>query len=539
MEKIYIFGHKNLDTDSVTSAIALSYLKNKLGFNTEAVVLGEINEETKYVLDYFKVKVPRYLNDVKLQMKDLNYHKGYFVNEKVSIMDTYKYMMNNNITGIPVVGDSNKFISLVTAKTIARNLITGDFNYLKTAYDNLLKTLEAKEVLKFDDEIEGNIIVAAYRSTTFMNVVNLGREDILIVGDRHSIIELATNSKVKLIIIVGNGEIKEEHLKIAQENKVNIIRTSFDTFHTSKLIGLSNYIKNLVTNERPYTFDQNDYYDDFIMKSSKLKFNNYPIIDKNNVCKGLIRITEITEKNRKKVILVDHNEASQSIIGLDEAQILEIVDHHKIGDISTKYPINFRNMAVGSTNTIIYYLFKENKIEIPMEIAGLMLSGILSDTLILTSPTTTQSDIEAVNELSIISKIDYKKYALDMFKAGTSLKGKTKEEIITADIKTFYNDDISFAVSQVFTLDYDNVLEFKEEYVEKIEELNNSRGYEFTILLITDIIKNGSYLLFTESSRKYLESAYNLIDIKQGHYLEGCVSRKKQIVPVIMEVIEK
>jgi len=539
MEKIYIFGHKNPDTDSVTSAIALSYLKNKLGFNTEAVVLGEINEETKYVLDYFKVKVPRYLNDVKLQMKDLNYHKGYFVNEKVSIMDTYKYMMNNNITGIPVVGDSNKFISLVTAKTIARNLITGDFNYLKTAYDNLLKTLEAKEVLKFDDEIEGNIIVAAYRSTTFMNVVNLGREDILIVGDRHSIIELATNSKVKLIIIVGNGEIKEEHLKIAQENKVNIIRTSFDTFHTSKLIGLSNYIKNLVTNERPYTFDQNDYYDDFIMKSSKLKFNNYPIIDKNNVCKGLIRITEITEKNRKKVILVDHNEASQSIIGLDEAQILEIVDHHKIGDISTKYPINFRNMAVGSTNTIIYYLFKENKIEIPMEIAGLMLSGILSDTLILTSPTTTQSDIEAVNELSIISKIDYKKYALDMFKAGTSLKGKTKEEIITADIKTFYNDDISFAVSQVFTLDYDNVLEFKEEYVEKIEELNNSRGYEFTILLITDIIKNGSYLLFTESSRKYLESAYNLIDIKQGHYLEGCVSRKKQIVPVIMEVIEK
>lgn len=539
MDKIYIFGHKNPDTDSVMSAIALSYLKNSLGLNTEAVVLGEINNETKYALDYFKFKVPRYLNDVKLQMRDLNYHKGYFISENSSIMDTYKYMMDNNITGIPIVSDNNKFLSLITVKTIGKNLIMGDFNNLKTSYDNLLKTLNAEEILRFDEEIEGSIMAAAYRSTTFMNVVSLGSNDILIVGDRHSIIEAAINNKVKMIIVVGNGEIKDHHLRQALENKVNIIRTPLDTFYTAKLVGLSNYIKNLITDERPYTFDQNDYYDDFLIKSSKLKFNNYPIIDKNNTCKGLIRVTEITDKNRKKVILVDHNEASQSIIGLDEAEILEIVDHHKIGDISTKYPISFRNMAVGSTNTIVYQMYKESKVKIPSNIAGLMLSGILSDTLILTSPTTTDLDKEAVLDLSSIASIDYEKYALDMFKAGTSLKGKTKEEIINMDIKLFHTDEISFAVSQVFTLDYEDILSKKDEYVEEIEKLNGDRGYNFTLLLITDIIKNGSYLLFTKEALKYLEAAYNIDNINQGYYLDGCVSRKKQIVPFIMDVVYK
>lgn len=537
MNKIKIFGHKNPDTDSVTSSIALSHLKNALGYDTMPYVLGEVNLETKFVLNYFNMKTPIYLNDVKLQMKDVNYHKGFSVNKNDSLYNTYEYMLNNNVTGVPIVDDNNKFLSIVTAKNIAAYIIDTSNNYLNTSYDNLLDVLKATEIIKFDSEIKGNVIAAAYRSTTFMDTVTLTPSDILIVGDRHSIIENAVNKGVKMIIVVGNGLIKEEHIEIAKKNKVNIIRTNMDTFETAKTIGLCNYINNLISNDRGYTFDQNDYYDDFIIKSSKLKFNNYPIIDKDNNCKGLIRVTEITEKHKKQVILVDHNEFEQSVDGLEEAEILEIVDHHKIGNISTNNPINFRNMSVGSTNTIVYFMFKENKIEIPTNIAGLMLAGILSDTLCLTSPTTTDIDKEVVDILSDISNIDYKEFATKMFKAGTSLVGKTNEEIILTDIKKFHNDDVTFAISQVFTLNYEEILNVKDEYVNILEKINNSKEYDFTILLVTDIMKKGSYILFSNKAKSYLENAFNISDIYQGYYLENCVSRKKQIVPQLMEVI--
>ena len=537
-DKIYIFGHKNPDTDSVTSAIALANLKKELGFNAEAYVLGEINQETKYVLNYFDFKTPKYLNDVKLQMKDLNYHKNYFINKHASILEAYTYMTDHNITGIPVVDDNNKFLSLITAKVIAKFLINGDHNKLKTSYENILKTLDGIKITQFDHEIEGNILAASYRSTTFMELVNLTHDDILIVGDRHSIIENAVESGVKLIIIVGEMNIKEKHLEVAIKNRVNIIRTKYDTFTTARRIGLASYVQNLITEDRMFTLDQNDYYDDFLISSARLKYNNYPIIDKNNVCKGLIRITDISEKNRKKVILVDHNETDQSVIGLDEAEVLEVVDHHKIGDISTKNPIDFRNMSVGSTNTIVYKLYRENGIEIPKNIAGIMLAGILSDTLILTSPTTTYVDKEVVNELTKIAGVDYQKFAMDMFKAGTSLKGLSKNEIVNTDLKIFHADEYSFAVAQILTLDYEDILNEKEEYVKIIEEIKEHKDLNFVRLSITDIIKNGSYILFTESSKKYIEAAFSIQNIEQGYYMENVVSRKKQIVPYLMEILK-
>ena len=537
MEKVYIFGHQKPDTDSITSAISLSYLKNKLGMHTVPARLGEINDETKYVLKYFNVATPMFIEDVKLQLKDLNYHKDYFINQNVSIKQAYDYMTEKGITGIPVVDDNKKFVGLVTVKTIFKDLINGDFSYLHTSYNNILDTLEGEEVLKFDEEITGNLMAAAYRSATIINNVPLEKNHILIVGDRYSVIEYAIMSKVKLLIVVGNGEINEEHLNLARENHVNIIRTKFDTFHTTKVIGLANYLKNVIPSDRPYTFDEGTYYDDFVVKTSKLKHNNYPIIGKNDICKGLIRITEITDKRRKKVILVDHNELEQSAEGLEEADIIEIVDHHKIGNISTKNPINFRNMSVGCTNTIIYLMYQENNVEIPREIAGVMLSGILSDTLALTSPTTTDLDRQVVSSLAKIVDIDYQKYALDMFKAGTSLQGKTIEEIVNTDIKGFANDDLTFAVSQVFTLDIDSILARKEEYIDYINELAKNKEYRLVLLVVTDIIRNGSYLFYTDGSSEIIGDGFDIIDMKQGTYVDGVVSRKKQVVPAIMDVI--
>ena len=537
MEKIYIFGHQKPDTDAVTSAITLSYLKNKLGFNTEPRILGEINDETKYVLNYFHVKTPKILDDVKLQIKDLNYHKNFFINQKSSIKDAYEYMTDKGITGTPIVDDNQKFVGLITVKNIVKHLISDNYSFLETSYDNIINTLDGEELLRFDDEIVGELLVAAYRSTTILNNIELNRNNILIVGDRHSIIEYAVESGVKLIIIAGNGELKPEHLEIAKKNSVNIIRTGLDTFHTAKLIGLCNYIKTIIPSDRPYTFDENYYYDDFVVKTNKLKHNNYPVIGKNGICKGLIRITEINEKRRKKVILVDHNESSQSVEGLEEAEIIEVVDHHNVGDISTNNPINFRIMTVGSTNTIVYHLYQENNIEIPNSMAGLMLSGILSDTLAFTSPTTTQLDKEVVSRLASRLDIDYHKYVLDMFKAGTSLESKTIEEVVTSDIKSYQVDDEKIAVSQIFTLNYEEILNNQNEYLNYIEKMAVDREYRLVIVLVTDIIKNGSYIFYTRKDQELMETAFNNDNLTEGTYLDGCVSRKKQIVPQVMEVI--
>ncbi len=538
MEKIYIFGHKNPDTDAVTSAITLAYLKKELGYNAEARILGTINKETEFVLNHFKIKEPAYLNDVKLQIKDLNYHKNCYLNRTTSIANVYSYMVNKNITGVPIIDDDKKFVGLVTVKTIFREMFQADQTLLYSSLDNIVEVLKAEVLNKAEDEIRGHILAATYRSTTFLEHEELYDDSILIVGDRHSVIEYAVNKGIKLLIIVGNNEIKEEHLKIAKKNKVTVIRTILDSFHTAKLIGLANYIDNLITNDSIETFDENDYYDDFVVRSAKLGHNNYPVIDKNGICHGLIRITDIIKKNKKKCILVDHNEEEQSVLGLNEAEILEIVDHHKIGDLTTNQPINFRNMTVGSTNTIIYLLYKESKTEIPYEIAGLMISGILSDTLALTSPTTTSYDKEAVTNLSKLLGIDYKEYATDMFKAGTSLEGRTKEDIIGTDIKIFPVNGKKIAISQVFTMNYEEILDVKEDYIKILEDMKKNRDYDLILLCITDIMQNGSYILYSKDDEENISLSLGIDDISEGYFLPGVVSRKKQIVPNIMSIIK-
>lgn len=531
MEKIYIFGHRNPDTDSVTSAISLEYLKKQLGYHAEARVLGELNDETKFVLDYFHVKYPKYLNDVKLQMKDIFYHKGYFLKETSSIEDTYQFMNDKNITGVPIVDENKKFKGIITAKTILNKIFDWQ-DTLFTSYSNILKTLNGVELLKYDEEIDGNVIAASYKSTTFLENIHLKKTDILIVGDRHSIIERAVLSKIKLLIITGNGNIKEEHLKIAQKNKVNIIKTSLDTFKVANRILFSNYINHLLGKERSHTILENEYYDDFLKKANLLGFNNYPIVDKHNTCKGLIRLTEINKKNRKKVILVDHNESEQSAIGLEETDILEVIDHHKIGDISTNAPINFRNMAVGSTNTIIYHLYQENRVIIPYWVAGLMLSGILSDTLALTSPTTTDIDRQVVKNLEEITHLSYQEYSREMFAGSLNLDKKTPSDLINMDLKTFQTNSGFFKVSQIITLNPTSLLENKDILQ---EELEKQLGADiFIIFMITDILKNGSYFLYTKSAEEYLKRMFKR-NIYQGFYVEGCVSRKKQIIPYIVE----
>ncbi len=539
MKNIYIFGHKKPDTDSVTASIALSYLKNQLGMHTEPRVLGQINPETKFVLSYFKVKEPGYLNDVKLQLKDIHYHKGYFLKDTNSIYDSYLYMSEKGITGLPIVKENRKFCGLITIKHLANEFIKGDFTSLDTSYQNILNVLEGQEVLKFDSEIKGELLVASYRSTTFLDNIILNSNMILIVGDRHSIIEYAVKSGVKLIILVGEGKIKPEHLQMAQENHVNIIQTAHDTLYTVKLLSLSNYIRTILPKSRPISFDQNDYLDDFIEVSQKLRHTNYPVLNKNKECLGLLRNSDIHEKDRKQVILVDHNEKNQSVDGIEEAEILEIIDHHNLGSLTTNNPINFRNMAVGSTNTILYRLYVENQIKIPKEIAGLMLSGILSDTLIFQSPTTTELDRQTAKELANIASVSIYDYGMEMLKAGTSLKGKTKEEILYNDFKIFSVEDKNIGVGQIFTMNFEEIRKDLNSYVDLLNQVAVANDYYFVTLFVTDVIKNGSYVIYSDRAKSVLERAYMLENIEQGHYFENIVSRKKQIIPYIMDALTR
>ena len=537
MKKTFVFGHKKPDSDSVMSAIGLSYLKNQLGYNTEARVLGNINKESMYALKYFNIKPPKYLNDVKLQLKDVDYHKGFYVKDTESIYDGYQAMLKEELTGLPVIKEDGSFAGLITIKNLSHIIVNENIEALYTSYNNLITVLKGEEINRCSEEIIGNLIVAAYRSTTFMSNVKLEKNDILIVGDRHSVIEYAVNSGVKLIILSGDSYIKEEHIETAKKNNVNIIRTPYDTYRVARLVGLTNYIKTMIKIYNPAKFLNSDFVSDVVDINNKLKHTNYPVVDKNNKCLGLLKITDLSEKHPKKVILVDHNEKLQSVEGLDEAEILEIFDHHNLGSITTNNPINFRNMSVGSTCTIVYTLYKERDIEIPKHIAGALLSGILSDTLILKSPTATNKDAEAVETLAKIAEVDYFEYGLNLLKSGTSLVGMSKEDVLYNDYKLFTVNDKNFAIGQFFTMNFDEIEKEIDEYVKVIDNVAEANNYALVALYVTDIIKNGSYVIFNTKGSGIMDVAYQT-SINQGYFIPGCVSRKKHVVPLIMEILE-
>lgn len=532
-KKTYIFGHKKPDTDSVCAAITLSYLYNALGRNTEPRILSNINEETKYVLKKFKFDIPTLLNDVKLQISDINYHKGFSIINTESVYDAFFKMVDNNMSSIPIVDKNGTFLGIFAMKDIAKKEILGDIKTLKTNYDHILKTIEGEQILRFDDEINGNLKLINIRSTTFYHTNVFDKDSILIVGDRHSIIEDAVNKKVKLIIVTFDNKIKDEHLEIARKNKVNVIYTKKDSFETLSKIDFSNYIENYMYQKSIVCVNESLDISDLNDIINKTKHSYYPVIDNNNKCLGLIKLSDLNDKDPKKVVLVDHNESSQSVDGLDEAEIVAIVDHHKLGNIGTNKPINFRNMTVGSTCTIIYELYKENKVKIPIEIANLLLSGIISDTLYLKSPTTTKMDEKVLNDLVKITNINAEKLAIDMFKANDVAKSKSIKEIVYMDFKSFEINKKNIGVGQITTLNSKAILKQKNSYIRFLNKESENNNYDILLFFITDIFKNGSYIIFNQKSKNIVELAFKE-NIGEGEFLEGVISRKKQVIPSLM-----
>lgn len=538
MEKVYIFGHKKPDTDSVAGAISFAYLKRKLGINAEARILSEVNKETIYALNRFGFEVPKYLNDVKVELKDIKYNKNYYANQNDSIFNVYNTFNEHGITGIPLVDDHKKFVGYVSLKELANELIKGDTNEINAKFMDIVDVLNASSYYKFDDFISGNVLAVALPFAQFSDFINIYEDTILICG-RDSIIEDAVKHKARLIIVVANKELTKEEIDLIRFNKVNVIVTPYDTFKTSRLITLANPIKTIKRSSSAVCFGPNDYLTDFVEISNKLKHTNYPIVNSKGYCDGMLRLIDTNLITRKKVILVDHNEPGQSADGLNEADILEIVDHHNIGKISTLLPINFRNMSVGSVNTIIYTLYKENNIEIPSDIAGLMLSGIISDTLLLASPTTTELDKQVAKDLANSAEVDLYKYGKELLKSGVSNDGLTINEIVYKDFKSYVTGEVKFGIGQVFTTDFKEYSDRLNEYVDELNHIADNNDYKVACLFVTDILENNSYLLFNDGAKEYLNDAYELSDIKEGEKLMGVISRKKQMVPPIMGVLEK
>lgn len=533
-DKIYVFGHRNPDTDSVAAAISLAYLKNKLGINAEAAVLSSVNLETKYALNYFNVSEPIFLNDVKIKVSDLDYTKNYSVTERDSINDAYVKMVEAGISKIPVVDDKSKLLGIITMKDIAHEQFSDSIDKIDSTYDNIMEAIDGEEVLRIDNDIKGRMFVASYKSSTIKENVKFDNNDILIVGDRHSIIEYAIECGVKLLIVTGPNTIKKEHIELAKKHGINIINTKHNTIITARRFNLANNISTLPYTKNILCISEHENVSDFMTIANKTRYSYYPVINEDDECIGILRLSDVSYDNRQKVILVDHNNYEQSAIGLDEADILEIIDHHNIGSIGTNMPINFRNMPVGSTNTILYKLYLENNIDIPKDIAGLMLSGILSDTLILSSPTTTDLDKEAVLVLSKIAEVDYNEYGLDMLKAGSSLKGKTYEEVLYTDYKTYPVGDKRIGLGQLSTTNPDEILEVMNDYVDLLNEVADANDYYLVCLFVTDIISKGSYVLYSKRAEDILRKVYKNDQLTEGTFLEGVVSRKKQILPGIM-----
>ncbi|MEA3424318.1 MAG: putative manganese-dependent inorganic diphosphatase [Bacillota bacterium] len=535
---IYIFGHKSPDTDSICSAVALSRLKNKMGIETEAYALGPINKESEYALNKFEVEQPSMIDDIKTEVKDLVYDEINLVDPNSSVLQAFEMMEDKMVKTLPVGGESGRLQGIVTMKDIAMGLIQNDERQLKTHMNNIIRDLNGKMLIGQPTEIDGKVMVMAFFHKTVKRNINLDKKWISIVGDNYDNIELCIKEGVQLIIITGNHEIPKNLLNLAKEKNVPIMSVSLDTYLTSRKINQCSYLSSIMRSDNIYTLKEYEYLEDVYKKIREHRHTYYPVIDQNNKYLGFIGRSQLLNPQRKQVIMVDHNEYSQSALGIEEAEILEVVDHHKIGNIRTTMPISFRNMPVGSTCTIIYQMYRESGYHPEKDVAGLLLSGIISDTLNFKSPTTTNIDKEVTLKLNEILKLDIDSFAKEMFKVGTSLEGLSIEEIFYRDFKTFDVENGKLGVSQVFTLDIDNVMDRSEGIVEFIKNEHMKHGYVVTLLIITDIIEEGSTLLYQTETEGLFTKSFDIKE-KQGMFVPKLISRKKQVVPSIMETLQR
>ena len=539
---IYVTGHKNPDSDSICAAYAYAEFKNKIG-ETETVAcrLGNVNQETQFILDYFEAEAPKFLNTVKLKVEDLQFDNISPISPDISLKTAWTIMRDKNIKTLPVADENDHLLGVLSVANLTScymdiwdNRILSKSN---TTLDNIVDTLSAKicyvnEDIKF---FPGKIAVTAMQPDTMTEHIEEG--DIAIVGDREEAQSALINLNVSLMIVTGGYAPSEKIINLAKEHGVTVIVTQHDSFTASRLIVQSIPVGYVMIKENLVTFSTDDLVDDIKGIMTETRFRSYPVIDLNGKVVGTVSRYHLISDHKKKVIQVDHNERGQSVDGLEDAEVLEIIDHHRVADIQTNNPIFFRNEPVGSTSTIVAKCFFESGIRPSRKAAGLLCGAIISDTLLFRSPTCTQQDIYNCKKLAEIAGINIEEFAKEMFKAGTSLKGKTVEQIFNSDFKPFTIEDTKVGIAQVNTMDIEGFMPLKEEMLQYMDQKAKEASLDMVMLLLTDILNEGSEILVTGAKPEIVEKAFKVTLENNGAFLPGVLSRKKQVVPPITNAI--
>ena len=545
-EKIFVIGHKNPDTDSICSAIAYCDIKNRTTQDSKYIAkrAGQINEETEYVLNRFGVQPPGYLSNIGTQVKDMDIRLSPEANKSMSLKNAWDLMQENSIVSLPIREKDGTLEGLITIGDIAKTYMDTTDSYLlsraRTQYQRIAETIGGKVVEGNGHGyfIQGKIMVATANPDKMKEYVE--ENDMIIMGNREEDHLQAIEQNVSCIIVGLGIEVTEKVLKLAHEKDIIIISSPYDTFTISRLINQSIPVKYIMKTENLVTFNTEDFTDDIQDVMIKHRHRAFPVIDKKGKCIGTISRRNFLDMHRKKVVLVDHNEKDQAVDNIDKAEIMEIIDHHKLGTLQTMQPISFRNQPVGCTGTIMYQMYGEQKLEIPPKIAGLLCAAIISDTLMFRSPTCTLQDKMAAGALALIADISIEKFAREMFKAGSNLKDKSPEEIFYQDYKKFIAEgDVCFGVGQISSMDADELKEIKERLIPFMVSECGRHGVSRVYFMLTNIIEQSTELLFYgEGSEEMAVNAFKMQPENGTIYLKGVVSRKKQLIPPLMEAAQ-
>lgn len=541
---VYIIGHKNPDTDSICSALAYAYLKNTLeGGGYIAARAGQLNQETQYVLNYFQAEAPVYVADVMTQVKDIEIRKTEGVQSNLSLKQAWNLMRRIGAVTLPITKEQ-KIEGLITIGDIATSymdvLDSKILAQANTQYSNIIDTLEGTILVGSAEDYynKGKVLIAAANPDLMEDYIEEG--DLVILGNRYESQLCAIEMRAGCIIVCEGAKVSMTIKKLAQEHHCVVISTPHDTFTAARLINQSMPIRYFMKSENLTIFNVNEKTDDIKEIMGQKRYRDFPIVDKDDNYIGMISRRNLLNLKRKQVIMVDHNEESQAVDGIDHAEILEIIDHHRLGTLETMSPVFFRNQPLGCTATIMYQMYQERGVEIPKKIAGLLCSAIISDTLMFRSPTCTAIDKSAAEHLAQIAGVDIEDLAIDMFSAGSNLGSRTAEEIFYQDFKRFDVGNVEFGVGQINSMNAVELEEIREKLIPYLPVAHRESGLNMIFFMLTNIIKESTELLcYGPNSDTLVKEAFQLPDDGDSYELKGLVSRKKQLIPSLAGMIQQ
>ncbi len=548
-KKTIVIGHKNPDTDSVCSAICYAALKRKVtGEDYEAARAGHVNEETQFVLNYFGVEKPVRVRDVRTQVRDIDIRQVPGVNRSISLKKAWNIMQRDSLVTLPVVAEDESLEGLITVSDIAGTYLDVlDSSILSkacTSYRNIIETLEG--ILVTGDEnayfSEGKVLIAA--ANPDMMEYYISKNDLVILGNRYESQLCAIEMEAACIIVCEGARVSMTIEKLAREHGCTVITTPYDAYTAARLINQSMPIGYFMRSDHLITFLETDIVDEIKDVMANKRHRDFPIVDQDGKYKGMISRRNLLGARGKSVILVDHNERSQAVDGIENARILEIIDHHRLGPIETIGPVYFRNQPLGCTATIVYQMYQEAGVPVEKQTAGLLCSAILSDTLLFKSPTCTETDRAAARKLAEIAGISAEEYAMEMFSAGSNFASKTEEDILYQDFKLFTAGKISLGVGQINSLNTQELQELETRMLPYLKSERRSRGLDMIFLMLTNILTESTVLLCDgQGAEQMIRNAFQMEadDASESNRVElaGVVSRKKQLVPAIMVALQE